>query len=453
MFGVDCAPCTATSAHYGRHMLTDRYDNELTTTSEQARARYVDGIDRMLAGDGGIGPVLDAAIEADPHFALAHVARARHDHLLGHGREARDRMETAITLAADTTARERRHTEIYAAIISGDIPRSLDLTMEHLAEHPRDAFVVAPASGVFGSIGFSGRIGRFEEQRAFLDPLATHYGNDWWFLTVHAFAIAETGDWERARTLAERALELRPTNAHAAHTLAHVLYEGGADTDALEFLTGFVPDTDRDGILHCHLWWHYALVLMTAGHADAAWDAFTRNCMPDTTTSPAINVFTDASSFLWRAAIAGLECSPAIWEAVRDHYETSFRKPIVFVDCHAALPYAALGDSDKVAATIAVLDELAEQGRLPAGGFGAQVARAYDAFANARWADVIDTLEPMMTELPRIGGSRAQSDLVTNTLLAAYVNDGRTNDAAALLDREHDELGRSVTHPVAGLAA
>jgi len=42
---------------------------------------------------------------------------------------------------------------------------------------------------------------------------------------------------------------------------------------------------------------------------------------------------------------------------------------------------------------------------------------------------------------------------VTNTLLAAYVNDGRTNDAAALLDREHDELGRSVTHPVAGLAA
>ena len=33
----------------------------------------------------------------------------------------------------------------------------------------------------------------------------------------------------------------------------------------------------------------------------------------------------------------------------------------------------------------------------------------------------IDTLEPAMAELPRIGGSRAQSDLITNTLLAAYV--------------------------------
>ena len=434
-------------------MLTDRYGNELTTTSEEARDLYVDGIDRMLAGDGGISAVLDAAIEADPEFALAHVARARHDHLLALGREARDRMETATPLAANATPREQRHAEIYAAIISGNVPHSLDLTKEHLAEHPRDAFVVAPASGVFGSIGFSGRVGRFEEQRAFLDPLAEHYGDDWWFLTVHAFALAETGEWERARVLAERAVELRPSNAHAAHTLAHVLYEGGADADALAYLTDFAPTADRDGILHCHIWWHYALVLMTAGHTDAAWDAFSQNCLPGTTTSPAINVFTDASSFLWRAEVAGVERDTATWETVREHYEASFRKPIVFVDCHAALPYAALGDQDALATTVATLDELAEQGRLPAGGFGAAVARAYGAYADARWSDVIDTLEPVMAELPRIGGSRAQSDLITNTLLAAYVNDDRTEAAAALLAREHDDLARTPTHAVVGLAA
>ncbi len=434
-------------------MLTDRYGNELTTTSQEARDLYVDGIDRMLAGDGGIGPVLDAAIEADPEFALAHVARARHDHLLALGREARERMATATTLVANATTREQQHTEIYAAIIGGDVPHSLDLTKEHVAAHPRDAFVIAPASGVFGSIGFSGRIARFEEQRAFLDPLAKHYGDDWWFLTTHAFALAETGEWERARILAERAIELRPTNAHAAHTLAHVLYEGGADVDALDYLTEFAPTADRNGILHCHIWWHYALVLLTAGHTDAAWEAFTQNCLPGTTSSPAINVFTDAASFLWRAEVAGMERDTAAWETVRDHYEASFRKPIVFVDCHAALPYAALGDGDTLDATIDTLDELADQGRLPAGGFGATAARAYGAFANERWSLVIDTLEPVMAELPRIGGSRAQSDLITNTLLAAYVHDGRPEAAAALLDREHDDLARTPTHAVVGLAA
>lgn len=440
-------------AHYGRQMLTDRYGNELSTSSETARDLYVDGIDRLLAGDGGIGEVLDAAIHADPEFALAHVARARHDHLLALGREARDRIETATELAGSATPREQRHTAIYAALISGNVPHSLELTKEHLVDHPRDAFVVAPASGVFGSIGFSGRVGRFDEQRALLDPLADHYGDDWWFLTVHAFSLAETGEWERARTLAERAVELRPSNAHAAHTLAHVLYEGGADSDALDYLSGFVPDTDPDGILHCHIWWHYALTLLTDGQIDAAWEAFTANCLPGQTTSPAINVFTDTSSFLWRAEVAGVERDTAAWQAVRSHYEASFRKPIVFVDCHAALPYAALGDTEALAATTDTLAELAEQGRLPAGSFGTTTATAYAAFADGRWSDVIDALEPAMAELPRIGGSRAQSDLITNTLLAAYVNDGRADAAAALLAHEHEELHRNPTHSVAGLAA
>ena len=66
---------------------------------------------------------------------------------------------------------------------------------------------------------------------------------------------------------------------------------------------------------------------------------------------------------------------------------------------------------------------------------------------------MIDILEPAMAELPRIGGSRAQSDLITNTLLAAYVNDGRPGSATALLEREHHHLGRQPTHVVAGLAA
>ncbi|MBT5581935.1 MAG: hypothetical protein HOJ56_16635, partial [Acidimicrobiaceae bacterium] len=45
---------------------------------------------------------------------------------------------------------------------------------------------------------------------------------------------------------------------------------------------------------------------------------------------------------------------------------------------------------------------------------------------------------------------RAQRDLITNTLLAAYVNDGRTDDAKAFIDTEHD---RQPSHLVAGLTA
>ena len=97
---------------------------------------------------------------------------------------------------------------------------------------------------------------------------------------------------------------------------------------------------------------------------------------------------------------------------------------------------------------IAQLGELGDAGKLPAGSMGQTLARAYEAFTAERWATVIDLLEPIMPELPRIGGSRAQSDLVTNTLLAAYVNDGRPEAARALIDGRDD---RRPTHAVAGL--
>ena len=158
-------------------MLTDRYGLELSTTSAEARDAYVDAIDRMLSADGLVDERLTTAIEADPEFALAHVALARQHQLYARGKEARASAETATELAATTSAREQRHVEIVASLVSGQAPRSLELTHEHVAEYPRDAFALAPSCGVFGTIGFSGRIGREEEQLALLDPLATHYGD------------------------------------------------------------------------------------------------------------------------------------------------------------------------------------------------------------------------------------------------------------------------------------
>jgi hypothetical protein len=49
----------------------------------------------------------------------------------------------------------------------------------------------------------------------------------------------------------------------------------------------------------------------------------------------------------------------------------------------------------------------------------------------------------------RIGGSRAQRDLIQNTLLAAYLKDGRDADARRLVAAHAD---RRPSVPVAGLA-
>ncbi len=428
--------------------MKDRYDLDLSTSSAAARDAYVDGIDRMLAAEAGVEASLAEALEADPDFALAHAAMARQHQLYVRPAEAQASAEAAVRLSHAATEREQQHVEIVRLLVAGMVPQALDLIRQHVHEYPRDAFALSPACGVFGAIGFSGRIGREAELLTFLEPLATHYGDDWWFATVHAFALIETGQWDRGRELAERSLRQRPTNPHGAHTLIHALFEAGDDNDAVDFLDGWLPASDRSSVLHCHIWWHYALALLAVERFDAAWQAFRHNCLPGATTSPPITVFSDSSSFLWRSELAGNPRDRDTWERVREFYEKHFAQPIVFVDAHVGLVYAALGDNEQLQASISVLQELGETSRLPAETTGATLARAYAAFGDEQWSTVIDVLEPLIGQVVRIGGSRAQRDLMTNTLLAAYVRSGRIDEARVFCERVID---RRPTRPVAGL--
>ena len=429
--------------------MEDRYGLKISTSSAVARDAYVEGIDRMLAADAGVEECLSTAIGADPGFALPHAAMARHHQLYVRPAEARAAAETAARLSAGATARERQHVEIVRLLVAGEVAQALDLIRQHISEYPRDAFALSPACGVFGAIGFSGRIGREAELLALLDPLATHYGDDWWFGTVHAFALIETGRWDRGRELAERSLAQRPTNPHGAHTLIHALFEASDDDEAVDFLDGWLPGSDRASVLHCHIWWHYALALLAVERSDAAWEAFSQNCLPGTTSSPPITVFSDSSSFMWRTELAGSPRNRDSWESVREFYEQNFPQPIVFVDAHVGLLYAALGETEQLQTTIALLTELGEASRLPAGTTGAELARAYAAFVDEKWSTVIDILKPLIPQVVRIGGSRAQRDLMTNTLLAAYVRSGRIDEAQAFCAHVVD---RRPTRPVAGFA-
>jgi hypothetical protein len=76
-------------------------------------------------------------------------------------------------------------------------------------------------------------------------------------------------------------------------------------------------------------------------------------------------------------------------------------------------------------------------------------ADAFAAFARDDWAATIGRLTPLFDEHVRIGGSRAQRDLVEHTLLAAYLRAGRPADAEAMLARRPARRSRV---PVAGVS-
>jgi len=89
------------------------------------------------------------------------------------------------------------------------------------------------------------------------------------------------------------------------------------------------------------------------------------------------------------------------------------------------------------------------EGRYPSGPLVPAVAHAFAAFEQRDYGSAIGALEPIIAELERIGGSRAQLDLVEFTLLQAYVAADRSEDARRML---HGRNRGAANPPVAGLA-
>ena len=429
-------------------MMKDRYGLALSTASAAAREAYVDGVDRLLAAGAGAADAFARSAEADPGFALAHAGHARALALLARPGEARDAAARARERAR--APRERGHVEALALAIEGRSAAAFEATRAHLAEYPRDAMVLAPATGVFGLIGFSGRPGREEELLAFVDGFASHYGDDWWFRGAHAFAAVEAGRTAMGRRLSEQALRANPDNGNAAHARAHVEYEEGADAAGLAFLEGWLPGYPRQGNLHCHLAWHLALFHLGQGDAGRAWQIYERDVAPGASWGPPQNTLVDSAAFIWRAELAGAARDPERWRPVAAYGREAYpRAGLTFADVHCALAYAAAGEGDALAALTRELRDAETGGRLPAGPVAPALAAGWEAFARGDWDAAVAILQPTLVEHVRIGGSRAQRDVVEHTLLAAYLRAGRAPDARRVLDGR----GRRATVPVAGLAA
>jgi hypothetical protein len=432
-------------------MLTDRYGLLLSTTSSAARDAYIEGCEAKLTMYPGAIAAFDRAVAADPGFALAHAARAHALLERGDAAAARTSIAAANALAAGLSAREKSHVAFFDLLVAGETEAALAALDAHLSEWPRDALVLATAAFTNGLIGSSGRAGQKRALLELLDRLAPNWGDDWWFTAHHGMALSENGQRDAARPKIERSLSQDPGNPWAAHAHAHLCYEEGDPDAARAFLTSWLATYPRDGLLYSHLSWHLALGHLEAGDAAAASRLFREAFAPDVHTGPPRGKVTDAVSFLWRRELAGHPRDVDAWRMVHGFANSAFpRAGLAFSDMHIALAQVVAGNDAALKARARQIDELASKGRYPSGPLVPAVARAFAAFERQDFAAAIDALAPIVAELERIGGSRAQLDLVEFTLLEAYLGADRPDAARRMLSGRRRG---SRSPPVAGLGA
>ncbi len=424
-------------------MLQDRYGNELTTSSQAARDAYIEGVDCVLSANHGAEDAFKRAIAADPSFVLARAGLARAYQLVARGKDAVETMAVARQHASSTSEREQSHIAALDHLVGGNGPAAYKSIIAHLEDHPRDAFVAQPCTSVFGLIGFSGVAGREAEMLAFMHRLAPHYGSDWWFDSLYAFAQVEAGQTAIAVETIERSLAVNPRNANGAHIKSHIHYERGETDAGYKYISEWHKDFDKRAPLHCHISWHIALWALEQGDEDRAWQVMEDEVMPDGAWGPPINVLTDTASFLLRAEIAGGKPRPDLWKKISDYAAQSFPNTgIAFADVHAALAHAMAGNSEE-------LERVIKDAKGPAGDVVSKTGEAYRAFARQDWNEVVARLSPIMSEHERIGGSRAQRDLIEYTYLNALLKLDRSEEAERMLVMRRPT--KVAGHPIHGL--
>lgn len=414
-------------------MLTDRYGLPLSTTVAAARDAYVEGVDLLLTVYPGAAAAFDRAIAADPGFALAHIGKARALQLAVNPAAMRESLATAQSLAAASSARERSHIDVFRHLFAGQAVAALAALRTHVEAWPRDALVLSLAANQGGLIGMSGLPGREQGLLDFLEPLAPHYGEDWWFEAHYGMALSEIGRHDAARPRIERSLAQVRRNAYGAHAFAHLCYETGERDSGIAFMRDWLPLYDRGGGLFGHLNWHLGLFELHAGNLEAGFRLYNDAFCSDDHRGAVHQKLSDSSSFLWRSELAGHPRDEARWAKLLDYAREKFPRPgFSLVDWHIALTYAAVGDDAAVERWAQAIEELVEAGRYPSGSTIPAVARAFAAFQRRDYAAAIDLIVPMLPDRERMGGSRAQVDLLEATLLRAYLESGRVAEAERL---------------------
>src|SRR5712691_8443188 len=409
----------------------DRFGLALTTSSSAAAENYVRALDLMLSANIGGEALLDAALDVDPEFALAHIARARLLAVQARVAEAKEAAAAARALSDRGRSREARHIETVALAIDGNGKAAMAMLEEHVAEFPRDALVLSLALGVFGLLGFSGRADFHEAQLALLESLAPRWDEDWWFLTYLGWASIELGDIATGAREVERALALNPHNAYAAHARAHGYHEAGDAEGGAAFVEGWLPGYDRRSQLHGHLSWHLALCELARGNAERARALYADAIRPAVSHAPPLFNLADSASFLWRWQVYGE--SPPLdgeWHEVAAHVRHFFPSAgMHFADIHAILAEAACSDPGERQRIAHLADGL----HLAQGPIVPGLCTGAAAFARGDYALAAEELGAALPQLARVGGSHAQREVFEDTFIAAALRAGHYDKARVRL--------------------
>ena len=416
----------------------------LSTASPKAAAAFDHLVTGYLTFRVDTPDRLEAVLEADPDFALAHCMKGYFAMLAFKQAVvpvAFQAARTAQSLATGATPRERSHIAAMTAWTEGELDRAIATWESILRDHPHD--VVAFRLAHFVNFW----LGRPQDMAASVERVIPAWSEDMpgyvSILACRCFAQEETGNYFAAEPYGRRAIELDPGDLWAAHAVAHVLEMQGRRSEGIQWLTTLAPHWEGAHNLQHHLWWHCALFMLEHGDHAAVlelYDTRFRNLAgPLTVASPDAYIdVQNSASMLFRLQRLGVDVGNR-WEELADKAEARIG------DCLSAftLPHwvMALTATGRTAAAKRMIEAM----RIFANGRGTvpplvrdyvlPIAEAQLAHAAGRHAEAVALMRPAIGGMYQLGGSHTQQDVLEQLFVDAALKADSTADIRLALER------------------
>ncbi|HUP98436.1 MAG TPA: tetratricopeptide repeat protein [Usitatibacter sp.] len=404
---------------------------------------------RTYRGDP-IAP-LDEAIALDPTFAAAHVTKALLLMTFFERRFAADAI--AVLDAADAammraTPREKALAAAARLLATGEWNEGTQALDRILVDHPRDivALQVAHLMDFFrgDALNLRNRVSRVLRH---WPASAPGYS---FVIGMHAFGLEECNQYPEAEAAGLRALALAPEDAWAVHAVTHVFEMQGRIGEGVAFLEERKRDwAGADNGFAFHNWWHLALFHMDRGDFAAALRIY------DDVLAGAHELAVsrlDATSLLWRLRLEGADVGKR-FDVVADAWEKVLEGEggfYAFNDFHAALAFAATNREPAARRLREALDSAAWEKRSNGDmtrSVGLDLVEGIFAFGEGRHVRAMEKLAAARDIAARFGGSHAQRDVITLTLIEAARRAGEPRVA------EHYAAERLIHKPASSWGA
>jgi tetratricopeptide (TPR) repeat protein len=321
--------------------------------------------------------------------------------------------------ALPANQRERLHQEALRAWIAQDFSARSAAWEQILVEWPLDLLALRQHTGTLFWTGDKRHQAEVSAGVAgFWSPRTPGYAH---FLSAHAFAMEEVGQFVVAERCARAALALQPQDLWALHALVHVFEMQGRVREGIELLSDAARFLNDYNLFRGHLWWHLSLFKFSQGRFDEVLDLFDREVYPKSSTFY-IDV-QNGASLLARLEFQGVDVGLARWERLAQaSLRNATQSTVWFTSMHHVM---ALMRSGRVSAVQSTLDYLRSAGTSSTqAALAHELARAAAAFYQDNPREALERMLAVRQRHGELGASHVQQDLYTQIMVMAALQLG-----------------------------